>query len=132
MCFTVFLFFQVRDIISGALMHAYDVAEVTSCFAIWASKNSVVLAGKPKPLSGMTHREWASLPEIILSVRDLDISTTQHSLMHKGGHREDIVCVAVANDGSRISVGAKSGRISVYTCDPNDKTVRNFNLFWTI
>ena len=111
----------VRDIISGALMHAYDVAEVTSCFAIWASKLSVILAGKPKPMPNQPHADWALQPEMALAVRDLDLSAIQHSLVHKGGHREDIVCASVSNDGARIGVGAKSGRISIYQCEPNQQ-----------
>lgn len=110
----------IRDIISGALMHSYDVAEVTSCFAIWANNLSVCLAGKPRPYKGQQRDQWSKQPAMCLAVRDLDLSTVQKVLAHKGGHKEEIVCVAVSHDGARLSIGAKSGRISIYDCDDCD------------
>ena len=114
----------VRDIISGALLHAYDVAEVQSCFAIWASKLTVILAGKPRNSNGH-HQDTHTFkggPEMSLAVRDLDLSAIQHTIIHKGGHREEIVCVAVSNDGARIAIGAKSARVSIYNCDAGQRT----------
>ena len=129
----------VRDIVSGALIHAYDIYEAQSAYAIWASQTSVILASKPRSYSrtkvekqtlaltamgkgGTSKEALRKVPTMVLAVRDLDMSTVQSVVNHKGGgHKGAIVASAVSNDGSRIALGERSGRVAVYACSEGEK-----------